>query len=124
MPIIQTVNPTDLLAALDSSVDNIYSCPCEWDSMSECECPSDAWKAMLMEEKLDDCAEHFINSVKSEGIHNPICVVIGKRGEWTMGNGHHRLALSINLMLEEIPVVFNDDDGDYMMEHVTDAEWD
>lgn len=75
-----------------------------------------------MDEKLEDCGDYFIEDVKERGIQNPVCVRIEPNGEWTMGNGHHRLALSLNLMLDELLVVFSED-CDYMMEEITDAEW-
>jgi hypothetical protein len=103
MRTIQMVPVADLVKALDSSVDN-------WDCLSM----NEVW-----EEKTYDIVPAFRRSIKRHGIKMPVCVRV-LDGIWTMGNGHHRVVVAMELGID-IPVVFVDDidSWDYMCEDIT-----
>ena len=106
---IQMLVPAwDLHSALDDSVD----APCGVD------------EEYLWEDKLYDSLHYrkdLADEILAGGQKAPICVLIDYDGKWIMGNGHHRMALAIAAELDII-VLFNDEDDDYMVEHITDPD--
>lgn len=78
----------------------------------------------LMRQKLSECAPAFIESIEVEGVIAPVVVMVESdhrnRPRWTLGNGHHRFAVALDLNIE-IPVVFLDgeDAYDYMSTDVS-----
>ncbi len=105
--ILQMVDPCDIIAALDDSVDTYGAFDI----------------ASLMDEKLDDCGDWFIDEILDKGIQDPICIQIRSDG-WVMGNGHHRLSIAIAALIPLIPVLFAEKGG-YMHSEITDSggEW-
>jgi hypothetical protein len=82
----------------------------------------------LLEGKLDEVDDDFADSVRVFGIVNPVCFQLGySRPDHGLietvrvGNGHHRLAIAIDLDVA-LPVVFASQDESYMMSEITERE--
>lgn len=58
----------------------------------------------LLEEKLDECGEEFVQSILRDGIQMPVGMAIGNGV--LFGNGHHRLAVAVEYGLP-VPVIFD-----------------
>lgn len=119
--IVQEVATSDLLGALDASVDNFYDggCGCGEDECFYCDL--NEWPDQflyLMQEKLEDCSQTFINSFLTQGQRDPICVRVEYDGTWTLGNGNHRFACAVNFGIPTILVVFSED-SQYMLTEIT-----
>lgn len=67
---------------------------------------------VLLDKKLKNCTDWFLDSLTNEGIIVPLVVIVRPTREWVMDDGHHRLAFACCLDLE-VPVLF-DDSGDDM----------
>lgn len=89
--ILQLMNASDLVAALDASVDDYC----------------DSSPVEVMDRKLGEVGSDFYASVAQYGVLAPIEVGIDYNG-WTMGNGHHRLAVAADIGLDDVPVMFID----------------
>jgi len=71
------------------------------------------------------CTDEFKQSVHEYGIVTPILICVHQNGEWSISNGHHRLAIALFCSLP-LPVLFCiDDDGgddlDFMASY--DNDW-
>lgn len=70
-------------------------------------------EANLDKKRSDDGYEEMLNSVAVEGFYDPIMIHKPVAGDnsytdsWTMGNGHHRLAIAIDLGFTHVPVTFD-----------------
>lgn len=97
---VQMVHPLDLLQALDSFVDG-------------------SGESDVLVRKMGECSDSFIENILSNGFAQPICVQVsgGWARGWMQGNGHHRLAVALAAMMDEIPVVFSTEG--YMLDSVT-----
>lgn len=97
--------PLTTVAAL---VWNDAYCECDMnghDPLSDYEngVPCETCLVTVWEEKVSECGDTFIDSIMTEGMLDPIN--LNPAGTRVM-DGHHRLALAIMLMLDEVPVSF------------------
>jgi hypothetical protein len=79
-----------------------------------------AWD-QLVRYKCDFSLVRVIYTILERGFRVPICLYPSPRAiGWGLGNGHHRMAASILLCLDQIPVYWSD--YDYMSTEHTDSE--
>lgn len=135
--VVMMMPVTDLVLALDSSVDfgcwdfeddNVCTCCHSTNTVAEAranglgEDASD-W-IRLWEWKNGESDGDFIDSIVTDGIVAPVVVrlIDGFEGvQWQLGNGNHRVAVALKHdPFGEIPVLFSD--NDYMREDVSE-DW-
>lgn len=90
---IQMVNPYDLKEAMDLSTDHPDGTP------------HDPRFVTLLQRKYGNCTDWFLDNLESEGIKEPLVMIIRNDGLWQFDDGHHRLAWAL-LNNVEVPVVF------------------
>lgn len=123
--IIQEVDTFDLVAALGSD----FSCDAfcwlmDGDDMID---PGDLLTSKI-EDMFGNTADEYLIEAMEQGMQrDPIVVGVngwteyGEGYDWTLGNGNHRLAVAVALMLPTILVVFQEDKDDYMLEEVSEC---
>jgi hypothetical protein len=106
---IQYVNAFELKNALQASTDLRHDLG---DTMDE-------HFPILLDRKMEDCTDWFVNNLATRGIQEPLIVIIEPCGSWTMNEGHHRLAWALLHDLD-VPVFFDesgcdDSNASYML---------
>jgi len=71
------------------------------------------WAYIIASKAGDFHTPILAQKIIDEGFTDPICIWRGPRGEYGIGNGHHRLVCAILLGLDEIPVVYSDTEEPY-----------
>lgn len=88
---METTKLTDILANVRNSSD-----------FDEFDGSPDSWK-MLMKSKLSDYwVPALIREIQEKGFNVPIYLDKTYKGNWDVGNGHHRLSVAILLGLDEV----------------------
>lgn len=73
----------------------------------------------LIRYKNDDSLADVVYTIQEKGFRVPICAYRYEDG-WALGNGHHRVAASILLCLDQIPVFWSA--RSYMRTDITSTE--
>jgi hypothetical protein len=94
---IQYINAFDLKNALQGSTDLRHDLG---DTMDE-------HFPVLLDRKMEDCTDWFLDNLHTKGIQEPLIVIIEPDGTWTMNEGHHRLAWALLHDLD-VPVYFDE----------------
>lgn len=113
--IIQMVSVLDLMRALEGSVDEAWNA-------------DENWLVDLYQRKLESVLYDISQAKKlldGEEQRYPIVVCVngndfyceGKK--WILGNGNHRFATLIAMCAEEVMVVFNESETEYMCSDVS-----
>ena len=76
-------------------------------------------QALLKHKTKDKQFWALCDIIPEQGFTHPICIQVRGDGTWQLGNGHHRLAAAVLLVLDEINVFFTAGE-DYMHDTVTD----
>lgn len=65
------------------------------------------WDKWLRRKSRDTSFWPLVDTLLAEGFKIPVQIEIDEfTGEWSMGDGHHRIAAAIMLVIDEIPVYF------------------
>lgn len=119
--IIQEVNPLDLVASLGED----FSC-----DAFDCWGGNNRSPADLITDKIEDSfgarENEYLIDMMEQGMQK-YPVVIGVNGwseygegeDWILGNGNHRLAIAVGLMLDTLLVVFQEDPDDFMLADIS-----
>ena len=91
---IMEVDPYDLKESFDLSTD-----------YGEDKDPHDSGFITLLQKKYGNCSDWFLENLASEGIIEPLVMIIRDDGLWQFDDGHHRLMWAL-LNNVPVPVVF------------------
>ena len=92
-----------------------------FDSYDENDNKAVDFEGMISYKASDGHIGALTNTIVKHGFQVPICLYNPFGDERIgLGNGHHRLAIAILLVLDQIPVYWSD--GDYMSTHATDTK--
>lgn len=113
---VEMVSVVWLMQNLESSVDGYTATDDEGFEIREVD-----FASLILGKGGDGYFGTVLNTIVTQGFRVPICLYKpwGKGG-WGLGNGHHRMAASILLCLDQIPVFWSE--GDYMSTEQTDTE--